>query len=576
MLSSLLLAAAVPLGSAHADPQPELLAYDAGGIYVSSPPGAPGVAVVPEGDEPAVSADGSRLAWSQPTSDGHRHLFVAPVTGGPPVQVTSGAADDRTPAWSPDGSRLALTRYDADGVEHLAVVRPDGSEGQLLPYLGSAPAWSPDGRFLAYTAGTAGLAAADASGRGPVDVLTSEQGQPAWSPTGTTIALVHGGVRLLTVGSGALTSVLPAASGAFYEDATFNPGGDRLYARHVVVRDKPDDTEDIRRYALDGSNDPSFAPIPTSTGYSSVPARLLSVGGGQRATPAATQPTAVTSLAASPSPSRVHLSWTAPTDQGAAGFTVRYAKGDTPPTTVTDGLPGGDTLGSTDVVGRLDASSDYSFSVFTRDWSGAAAAAQAVTVTTPAEVATTAAVATPGVVTYGASALLSGTLVREDTGAAVADAEVVLLGHHAGQADAALATLTTDADGRFSTRRVPTEGTRYTVRYGGAGALQPSVASALVPVRERVTVSFAPSTRIPAYSRASATVTVAPAFPGGHVRVQQYSFSGGDVLTRLSSRSSATVPLTTSRRDGTARLLVTPGARPGYRNDPEEAPYVIS
>jgi hypothetical protein len=80
---------------------------------------------------------------------------------------------------------------------------------------------------------------------------------------------------------------------------------------------------------------------------------------------------------------------------------------------------------------------------------------------------------------------------------------------------------------------------------------------------------------VPAYSKATVTATIAPAFPGGNVRVLQQSFSGGNVLTKLNSRSQVTVRLNTSKRDATAQVVVFPGARVGYVNAGAEAPYVI-
>src|SRR4051812_17178438 len=111
---------------AHAAPQAEVLAYDSGDIYVSTPPGAPSTRAVPGGDQPAVSPDGTRLAWSAFTSDGHRHLFVGTVAGGSGMQITTGPADDGTPDWSPDSSRLAFSRLNSHGFSHPALVNADG------------------------------------------------------------------------------------------------------------------------------------------------------------------------------------------------------------------------------------------------------------------------------------------------------------------------------------------------------------------------------------------------------------------------------------------------------------------
>jgi dipeptidyl aminopeptidase/acylaminoacyl peptidase len=567
--------------SAHAAPPSEVLAYVGPvGIYVSSPPGAAGVQVVDSGLDPAVSADGARLAWVARAADGYPHVFVGSTAGGAGTQVTSGPASDATPVWSPDGRRVALTRFGHDGLEHIALVDADGTNGRMLDVLGSSPTWSPDGRFLAFRDGSGlGLGSVDAEGRGWA-LISRDLGQPSWSPDGSQIVTVSSNVRMLDLATRSVRTVLAARSelpAHWFEDVTFNAAGDRLYVRHVEVRGKVDFTDDIRRYTLDGTEDGSFSPISQSLGYGGGPERRLSVGGSSRPTPPATSPASVTQLVANTSPSRIQLTWTPPAATSQfAGFTVRYAMGSTPPATVSDGLPAGDTLGTALLVGRLAASTSYSFSVFTRDWSGAASPAATATATTPAQVATTLTLTGPGTITYGQASVLSGQLIREDTGAPVADATVTLLGHHTGQRDTTLSTLTTDANGRFSTRRLTSEATRYTARYAGSTPLLAATTSSLVLVRQRITITFSPSSHPPAYSRATVTATVAPPFPGGNVRVQQISFSGHDLLTKLNSRSQVTVRLDTSRRDATALVHVTPGARTGYLADLVEAPFQIS
>jgi TolB protein len=109
-----------------------------------------GPPVLPEDADPAVSPEGSRLAYWHKETDPERDgayptgLYVLDLTSGERSLVRAGAVF--TPDWSPDGERLAVS---AGGI---AVVRPDGSDFRYLTDHGSAffPRWSPSGETLSY------------------------------------------------------------------------------------------------------------------------------------------------------------------------------------------------------------------------------------------------------------------------------------------------------------------------------------------------------------------------------------------------------------------------------------------
>jgi dipeptidyl aminopeptidase/acylaminoacyl peptidase len=102
--------------------------------------------------------------------DGQRsHLFIVPLEGGAPKDLTPGAAWDVPPvqregphpiAFSPDGKEIAFTAV-ADPVEAISTngdiftVAADGSSQMPAritngPGFDGAPAYSPDGRFIAF------------------------------------------------------------------------------------------------------------------------------------------------------------------------------------------------------------------------------------------------------------------------------------------------------------------------------------------------------------------------------------------------------------------------------------------
>jgi dipeptidyl aminopeptidase/acylaminoacyl peptidase len=91
---------------------------------------------------------------------GYYHLFVLPVEGGTPRQVTSGSFHHRNaPAWTPDGKSLVFSANRNPDWEHefvnseiYSVSIDDGSIRALTDRNGpdSSPAVSPDGKRIAY------------------------------------------------------------------------------------------------------------------------------------------------------------------------------------------------------------------------------------------------------------------------------------------------------------------------------------------------------------------------------------------------------------------------------------------
>ena len=60
---------------------------------------------------PAISPDGSMLAYSAGKNILTRKIFLQRISGGDPLRLTDDAFDDASPAWSPDGSEIAYVAY---------------------------------------------------------------------------------------------------------------------------------------------------------------------------------------------------------------------------------------------------------------------------------------------------------------------------------------------------------------------------------------------------------------------------------------------------------------------------------
>ena len=133
--------------------------------FVSERGGAPGVwklprlggqtatAVVAGAESPAISPDGTRIAFTRFDAAGSRRIVVAPLsdTGRANVLTTDadGLWNHESPAWSPDGQTICYAAH-AD----LWIVPAAGGPAERLTTDGEAdfePAWSSDGRWVYFT-----------------------------------------------------------------------------------------------------------------------------------------------------------------------------------------------------------------------------------------------------------------------------------------------------------------------------------------------------------------------------------------------------------------------------------------
>lgn len=111
-------------------------------------------------EDPRLSPDSRWIAYVQATVDRientyKRNIWLVPVTGGKPVQITRSGKDTQ-PRWSPDGKTLAFTsgRGDKPQIYLLPIGEPGGEPRPLTSLANGAnsPAWSPDGTQIAFLA----------------------------------------------------------------------------------------------------------------------------------------------------------------------------------------------------------------------------------------------------------------------------------------------------------------------------------------------------------------------------------------------------------------------------------------
>ena len=96
---------------------------------------------------PALSSDGTTLAYSSDRGGGFAIYVKQLAPGGDELQLTRGGDHNLQPAWSPDGTHIAYYSKARGGIW---VVPAFGGVSRQLPDFGSLPVWSPEGEEIAF------------------------------------------------------------------------------------------------------------------------------------------------------------------------------------------------------------------------------------------------------------------------------------------------------------------------------------------------------------------------------------------------------------------------------------------
>jgi Tol biopolymer transport system component len=147
--------------------------------------------------EPALSPDGSSVAFASDRSGSFEIYVVSLARGSKEIPITSDGKNNVQPAWSPDGRWIAYAHNNGGG---LWIVPSTGGTPRQLVESGANPVWSPDSNWIAFTTQTGMVGQSslrvvgrDGSGLRDLTHLGAPVGghrSPAWSNGGRFIAFV--------------------------------------------------------------------------------------------------------------------------------------------------------------------------------------------------------------------------------------------------------------------------------------------------------------------------------------------------------------------------------------------------
>ncbi len=196
------------------------------------------VLLLPDAESPAVSRDGTQIAFARPDSAGRLRIGVASLRDPSQVRLLTAAPDgfsdhDR-PSWSPNGKTICYEDF-----RDLWLVPASGGKSVPLttdhPW-NAEPSWSPDGRHVYFSSflreGTHALWRIPSSGGAPERITpgTGPEGHPSIDRSGIALAYTtfvdEPTVTMLDLRSGRGTRLSTFRSTYFL---TFSHDGSRIW-----------------------------------------------------------------------------------------------------------------------------------------------------------------------------------------------------------------------------------------------------------------------------------------------------------------------------------------------------------
>ena len=202
--------------------------------------------------DPQISPDGRWVAFTVQTVDvaankKPQQIWIVPLTGGVPRQITSDGEANQRPRWSPDSKRIAYIS-DRGGSSQIWLMDPDGANPNQVTNLSTEAdgvIFSPDGKNLVFTS----------------DVYPRMRRRRRLQPEAPRRR------RALARSAPASTPSFSTATGPPGVQAPQPPDG-RARRRHGAVRDLTPGTRDVPPFSLGGPDDYDISPDGKEVCYS--------------------------------------------------------------------------------------------------------------------------------------------------------------------------------------------------------------------------------------------------------------------------------------------------------------------
>jgi dipeptidyl aminopeptidase/acylaminoacyl peptidase len=166
-------------------------------IGVMNADGSNAIVLKEHGMDPALSPDGTKIAYCSLQETQYSQIFVMNLDGSGRKRITNFQNGDAcAPAWSRDGKKIAFHAFalmNPPRSPGIWLMDADGSNQKKLMDRGLDPAWSPDDRQIAFESNRDGgvfqiyVMNSDGSSVKPLTKNKGEASNPAWAPDGQAI-----------------------------------------------------------------------------------------------------------------------------------------------------------------------------------------------------------------------------------------------------------------------------------------------------------------------------------------------------------------------------------------------------